>query len=159
MTTNKVLYTDGRDVTVTDSTLQVKSTTYNLDGITRYGLFTIIPDRLPAIMILGVGILLLIAGGLHLISSNMISDFNIRGNEVSANTIALWIGGGFMLIGLLVAVAMHKRYAVRITTAEGEKDAVVSRKKEYVAQIVNALNDADKFFRGRRGTTPTYATL
>jgi hypothetical protein len=31
---------------------------------------------------------------------------------------------------------------VRISTAEGEKNAVVSNKKEYIAQIVNALDNA-----------------
>lgn len=158
MATNKVLYTDGRDVTVTDSTLQVKKTTYNLNGITQYGLFTITPDRLPAIMLLGIGILLLIAGWLQLIPPNMVSDFDINGRTMSANVAASWVGGGLILIGILVAVAIRKRYSVRITTAEGEKDAVVSRKKEYVAQIVNALNEAYKFLRGKHGTS-TYATV
>ena len=37
---------------------------------------------------------------------------------------------------------VRERYAVRIATAEGEKNAVVSEKKEYITQIVDALNEA-----------------
>jgi len=46
------------------------------------------------------------------------------------------------MLGLIVMVIVRERYAVRIATAEGEKNAVVSNKKEYIAQIVNALNEA-----------------
>ena len=45
------------------------------------------------------------------------------------------------LLGLLILTVERERYAVRIATAEGEKNAVVSEKKEYIAQIVEALNE------------------
>ncbi len=35
-----------------------------------------------------------------------------------------------------------ERYAVSITTAEGERNVVVSDRKEYITQIVHALNEA-----------------
>ena len=47
-----------------------------------------------------------------------------------------------VLIGILILASAHERYAVRIGTAEGEKNAVVSRKREYIAQIVDAINHA-----------------
>jgi xanthosine utilization system XapX-like protein len=61
------------------------------------------------------------------------------------NTLALWIGAGLALIGLIILLMARERYAVRIQTAEGEKNAVVSYKREYVAQIVDALNTAFDF--------------
>ena len=50
--------------------------------------------------------------------------------------------GALALIGIIVLAIVRERYAVRIATAEGEKNAVVSDKKEYISQIVNALNEA-----------------
>ena len=37
---------------------------------------------------------------------------------------------------------LGERYAVSITTAEGEKNVVISKRKEYITQIVHALNEA-----------------
>ena len=42
---------------------------------------------------------------------------------------------------------IRQRYAVRIATAEGEKDVVVSSRKEYIQQIVDALNRAYNYIR------------
>ena len=41
MSLDKVLYTDGRGITVTDSTFQVNKTSYQLNGIIKHGLLTI----------------------------------------------------------------------------------------------------------------------
>ena len=48
MVTGKILYTDGHDVTVTDSFFQVKKTSYQLNGITKHDFLILHPDRLPA---------------------------------------------------------------------------------------------------------------
>ena len=44
MTTEKIIYTDGHDVVVTDTTLKVKNTAYRINGITKLSLWTIHPD-------------------------------------------------------------------------------------------------------------------
>ena len=54
---------------------------------------------------------------------------DINGEQVSANTVAMWAGGALALIGIIVSLLVRERYAVRIATAEGEKNAVVSEKK------------------------------
>ena len=66
----------------------------------------------------------------------------INGDVVTANTVAIWTGAALALIGVLILAIVRERYAVRIATAEGEKNAVVSDKKEYISQIVDALNVA-----------------
>ncbi|MBL0742954.1 DUF6232 family protein [Chryseolinea lacunae] len=142
MIPDKVLYTDGRGITVTDSTFQVKNMSYRLNGITKHGLSTLAPERLPGILLVGMGILIGLFGLLKLIPSTMIEDVQINGTFYTANYLALWIGAGLLLFGLIVMAIVRERYAVRIATAEGEKNAVVSNKKEYIAQIVNALNEA-----------------
>lgn len=140
MTPDKVIYTDGRDVTVTDSTLKVKNTSYNLSGITKLTLWTIHPDRWPAIVLLLLGLTAAVLGFMRLIPA----DINLETNEgiVSGNTLALWVGIALAIIGVLILALAKDRYAVRIGTAEGEKNAVVSDKREYIAQIVDAIHSA-----------------
>jgi len=161
MIPDKILYTDGHDVVVTDSTFQVRKTEYRLNGITKHGLLVLRADRLPGILIFTLGAVLALCGLLKLISPSMINDVLINGSYVSANTMALWIGLGLALIGIIVMAAVRERYAVRIATAEGEKNAIVSHKKEYIAQIVDALNKAITYLHV--STTPvgttTYVTV
>jgi hypothetical protein len=142
MIPDKVLYTDGRGITVTDSTFQVKKMSYQINGITNHGLLILRPERLPGMLLLIVGFIVAVTGILNLIPATFIPDMKIKDGYVSANIIAMWTGGALALIGLLILVIVRERYAVRIATAEGEKNAVVSDKKEYISQIVNALNEA-----------------
>ena len=142
MIPDKVLYTDGRGITVTDSTFQVNKTSYNIEGITRHGMFIHRPERLPGMLLLIVGFIVAVIGILNLIPAGLIADMNVNGEQVSANVLAIWVGGALALIGLILLAVVREKYAVRIATAEGEKDAVVSDKKEYITQIVNALNEA-----------------
>lgn len=142
MIPNKVIYTDGRGITVTDSTFQVNKTSYHINGITKHGLMIIRPERLPGLLLLIVGFLVAMIGILGLIPASLIGGMQIGNELVSANVVAMWVGAGVALLGLLILAIVRERYAVRIATAEGEKNAVVSNKKEYIAQIVNALDDA-----------------
>ncbi len=142
MIPDKVLYTDGRGVTVTDSTFQVNKTSYQINGIMKHGLFVMRPERLPGMLLLIVGFIVAVIGILNLIPQSFIPDMRINNEYVTANTVAMWAGGAVALIGLLILAIVRERYAVRIATAEGEKNAVVSDKKEYISQIVNALNEA-----------------
>ncbi|HYI76684.1 MAG TPA: DUF6232 family protein [Chryseolinea sp.] len=142
MPLDKVLYTDGRGITVTDSTFQVNKTSYQLNGIIKHGLLIIRPERSPGMLMLIVGFIVLVIGMLSLIPVSIVPNMEINGEHVTANTVAMWAGGAIALIGILVLVIVRERYAVRIATAEGEKNAVVSEKKEYITQIVDALNEA-----------------
>jgi hypothetical protein len=142
MIQDKVIYTDGRGITVTDSTFQVNKTSYRISGITKHGLMIIRPERVPGLLLLIVGFLVAMVGILNLIPASFIADMRFGDQDVSANTVAVWSGAAIALIGLLILAIVRERYAVRIATAEGEKNAVVSDKKEYISQIVNALDDA-----------------
>lgn len=140
MTPDNVIYTDGRDVTVTDSTLKVKNTSYNLSGITKLTLWTIRPDRWPGILLLLLGLTAMVLGFMNLVPAQM--NLETDSGVVNSNTLAIWIGIALTVIGILILASAHERYAVRIGTAEGEKNAVVSTKREYIAQIVDAINRA-----------------
>ena len=60
MTTERILYTDGHDVTVTDSVIRVRKQFYRLDGITRHGFAIIRPNLIPGIIIAALGFIAVI---------------------------------------------------------------------------------------------------
>jgi hypothetical protein len=140
MTQDKLIYTDGHDVVVTESTFKVKNATYRLNGITKLCLWTIRPDRWPAVLALLIGLAAVVCGVMGVIPAdvNMATD----GGYVTGNELALYIGAGLALVAIIALAVSKERYAVRIGTAEGEKNAVVSRKREYISQIVDALHSA-----------------
>jgi hypothetical protein len=143
MTTEKVIYTDGRDVTVTDSSLKVKNTCYQISGITKLGMWTIKPHRAPGILLMIIGIAAIVFGYMKMVPSDL--SLTTNNGSIDSNQLALWIGAGLLLIGIIAVAVSRQRYAVRIATAEGEKNAVVSEKREYITQIIDALNRAFHF--------------
>jgi hypothetical protein len=140
MATDKVIYTDGHDVLVTDTTFKVKNTSYRLNGITKLCMWTIRPDRWPSVLVLLLGLGSAVLGYLGYLPPEWVltTDYG----SFTANDIALWGGLALTIIGLLALSLSKERYAVRIATAEGEKNAVVSYKREYISQIVDALHSA-----------------
>ena len=149
MVPDRVIYTDGHDVTVTDSSLQVNKAVYKLNGIIKHGLYILRPQRLPGILMVTLGLIVMFAGLLKLIPSTWINDTIIRDTLVSGNTIAMVIGASLAFLGVLLLGIIRQRYSVRIATAEGEKDVVVSSRKEYIQQIVDAINSAYNYIRNQ----------
>lgn len=137
---DKILYSDGRNVVVTDSALKIKNTSYRLNGITNLCMWTIRPHRWPGVLLITLGLLVAASGYLNLLPSEM--NFNTEDGYLGANMLAMYIGAGLILIGLPALAFTKERYAVRIATAEGEKNAVVSSRREYIAQIVDAIHSA-----------------
>ncbi len=148
MIPDKVIYTDGRDVVVTDSTFKVKNTAYRLNGITKLCMWTIRPDRWPAVLLMLLGIAAAVLGYLGMLPSDWVVDAN--GSPLSANVIALWSGVGLFLLGILILAVSKERYAVRIATAEGEKNALVSYRRDYISQIVDAIHSAFDLTHGNQ---------
>ncbi|HTE34762.1 MAG TPA: DUF6232 family protein [Chryseolinea sp.] len=142
MIPDKVIYTDGHQVTVTDSEFHVKNANYKLNGLINHGLYVVRPSPLPTIVLILIGLALIGLGFAKLVPSDMIKDVTIGGTLVSANTMAMAVGGFLALIGVLTIGLLRERYALRISTAEGERNVLVSPKKEYISQIVEAITSA-----------------
>ena len=139
---DKVFYTDGHEVTVTDTSFKVNRKEYKLLGITRHGLLTIKPHRAPGIFIAIIGLLVLVIGAYELLPSGSLQDVRMLNRWISANDIAVFSGGLIALAGMSFAILVKPKYAVRISTAEGESNAVISKHQEYVRQIIDGLNRA-----------------
>ena len=143
MDTNKILYyTDGHEVMITDSGFKVKKTLYQLNGITRHGLSVIYPPRAPFAMLIIIGAMLFACGAINLLPASWGTTVNILGFALLVNSVVMAAGVILLIAGLIIMFMSREKYAVRIFTAEGEKNVVVSRSREYISQIVDALNRA-----------------
>src|SRR5258706_3573610 len=142
MTTEEVLYADGHEVTVTESSFKVRKTMYQLKGIIHHDFLVIHPHRIPALMIMLIGALTILLGTLRFVPKNSLPAFQFLSMEISENTAAIVLGAWLLMIGTVILSFAKERYAIRLATAEGEKNVLVSKRKEYVAQILDALNRA-----------------
>ena len=142
MTTERILYTDGHEVTVTESFIKVKKSLYQLNGITRHSLFVIQPQRLVPFVIVVLGAIMIPLGALGVIPAGIIPYIHYHSIVMDANFAAVVLGCLMIFGGLTVMGLMRENYAIRISTAEGEKNLVVSPEKEYITQILDAMNHA-----------------
>lgn len=140
MATEEIFYTDGQDVVVTMSTLQVKDKFYRLKAITKHGLAILHPVRLPGLIVFIAGIVLSVMGLANSFTEMIPASWSPLGEPLTVNAVAQWFGVLIAMGGLGLTVALRERYAVRIDTPDGERLAVVSAKREQILEIVNALN-------------------
>ena len=123
MSQEQVFYSDGAGVRVSSSRLIVEATTYALSGITSVSAVRLKAKRGPAIWTTIIGLLLAVIG--------------------FTTTAALGIVGIVILaIGVLWFFLIKDNFVVRIHTAGGETDAVISTDESYIQKIIAALNDA-----------------
>lgn len=142
MATEEIFYTDGQDVVVTLSTLQVKDRFYRLKAIRKHGMAILEPVRLPGLIVFICGVVLSIMGMSNSFDSTVPASWSITGDPMAFNTVAQWVGVLLAMGGLMLTIALRERYAVKIDTHDGEELAVVSTKREQIMEIVSALNRA-----------------
>jgi len=142
MATEEIFYTDGQDVVVTLSTLQVKDRFYRLKAIKHPVMAILQPMRLPGLLVFIAGVVLSVMGLASTFTEMLPASWSPTGEPMSLNVVAQWFGVLMAMGGLMLTVALRERYAVKIDTQEGEQLAVVSTKREQVVEIISALNRA-----------------
>ncbi|HCW06778.1 MAG TPA: hypothetical protein DGG95_05370 [Cytophagales bacterium] len=143
METNKILYyTDGHEVMITDSGFRVKKTTYQLNGITRHGFSIIYPTRMPFTIPMVAGAIVFICGALNYVPSFWVKSVTLFNMTMPINFLVMTLGLLFFIPSMIMVLRLKEKYAVKIFTAEGEKNVVVSQSREYISQIIDALNRA-----------------
>ena len=140
MSAEKLLYTDGHKVTVTDTTFRVDKNLYHLEGIIGHDFRVITPSRIPVLLLVSVGLALLLMGFFDLAPGNL-KNLDL-GNYVLTARLLSVIGATIFLAGVVLLITEKKKYGVQIVTAEGVKEVIVSKKKEYVVMIDEALTKA-----------------
>lgn len=142
MATEEIFYTDGQDVVVTQSTLQVKDRFYRLKAIKQHGMAILQPVRLPGLLLFIAGVVLSVMGLANSFTEMLPASWSPTGEALSVNVVAQWFGVLMAMGGLMLTVALRERYAVKLDTPEGEEIAIVSTQREQIMEIVSALNRA-----------------
>jgi len=142
MATEEIFYTDGQDVVVTLSTLQVKDRFYTLRQIKKHGMTILQPVRLPGVIVFIAGVVLSTMGLAGAFTELVPASWSPTGEPFSASIVAQWLGVLMAMGGLMLTVALRERYAVKLDTPDGEQLAIVSTKREQILEIVSALNRA-----------------
>lgn len=144
MKEEEIIYTDGHGVKITSDKFYAEKDEYNLDGITKIDLQRIPASNAPGITLFILGFLAIVAGSLDVFA-------NIRYSAeeaiyvIDTNMVSIGIGVALIVGGIIWMIVAKDKYAVEIRTAEGEKQPIVSRSREYVALIVTSLKKA--YFR------------
>lgn len=141
METEEIFYTDGQDIVVTLSTLQVRDRFYSLRSIRKHSMAILQPARLPGVIMFIVGVAVALCGMAGAFPVDLVERTGFA-SGVDTNQVAQWTGTGLTVLGLVISVMLRERYAIRIATDEGEQDAVISTKREYIREILDALNRA-----------------
>ena len=144
MIADKIFYADAHHhVIVTDSTFIVKDKEYFIPSIRDHIIKEVKPVPVLGSLVTVVGVALALLGMFQLISFDFIPAVNFAGTTIDAHWWVVLAGTVLMFGGLILIVLVKPRYALHISTAQGaEDDVIVSPKREYIKQIIDALNRA-----------------
>ena len=137
-----VIYTDGHGIKVTSTEFITHKANYLIAGISDVRMHLIKASKTPGILLIVLGIIGMVAGAMHLLSTVDIPPSYVGNILMTPNRLVFAIGAVLLLLGVLLVVLMRDKYAVKILTAEGEKEPVVSPRQDYINQIVTAVQNA-----------------
>ncbi|MBE4950612.1 DUF6232 family protein [Chryseobacterium culicis] len=117
-TQNETIFYHDSSIKVTQSRFITYSKTYTMRNISSVYIFEIIKSKNKALLLIILGFLLLFS------------------KEI------FWLGIIVLILGFWWIYTIKNEYAVRISTNAGEVNSIVSKDKDYIQKIVNALNEA-----------------
>mgnify|MGYP001545492581 CR=1 FL=1 len=109
MATEEIFYTDGEDVVVTLSTLQVKDRFYRLKQVRKHGMAILHPVRLPGLLVFIAGVVLSIMGLSNTFNEMIPASWSPTGEPRTVNVVAQWFGGLMAMGGLVLTIALRER--------------------------------------------------
>lgn len=115
---NEINFYQDVNVTVTQSRYITNSKTYAMRNISSVHTFEIVKSKTLPFILIAVGLLFA-----------LIEDARI-------------IGFILLAVGFITLFLIENEFAVRISTNSGEVNSIVSKDKNYVQKIVDALNNA-----------------
>src|SRR5690349_12673702 len=114
METEEIFYTDGQDIVVTLSTLQVRDRFYSLKNIKKHSMAILQPARLPGIIVFITGVAVALCGMANALPGEWIGQIGIFPETTDTNFVAQWVGTVLTVLGLILTVMLRERYAVRL---------------------------------------------
>lgn len=127
MSTQETIYYQDESIIVTNTRAVLGTKTYAMANITSVSMGVIPANRVPGIVLALIG--LAIAG----------CACSVVGKDAAS---VIVFGLIVLGLGIAIAAAPKTRYVVKIGSASGEANALVSKDKEYIQKIVNAVNEA-----------------
>lgn len=124
----EVTYYQDQHVAITNTRARLGSKTYTMANITSVSMGELPPNRTPAWIVMIVGVLI---GG-------CVATQQESGAMVGGIVLGLLIVG----VGIAIAVSAKPRYVVRIGSASGEANALMSPDRKHIEEIVAAMNKA-----------------
>lgn len=141
----KTVYTDGKKVTITGYSLRVGKRLFPFEDLVRYGMARIAPTRLPSILFMSLGAAVAALEYFRLIPEDVyywVPVMRIAGYEVPQHLLVFSTGALLFFIGVVSMAVVPIRYAVRITNNMGTMNVIVSRRRDYIERIVDAIGTA-----------------
>jgi len=133
MSTRETTYYQDSNIMVTNIRAVLGSKTYVMANVTSVSMGQIPANRDGGIVFVMGGLLL----PLMCFGCSFIDKFS------SDNLLfAIIIGGLCAGLGVFLAYAAKPQYVVRIGSASGESNALISNDRDYIQKIVNAVNEA-----------------
>jgi hypothetical protein len=135
---DSVIYTDGHGTRVTDHEFVTGDSTYSIEGIIDARINQVERAKLPAIFCMLIGLVLAGLGFMRRLDER---ELNMGSFSITPNMLAI-VAGIILVLAAILMLSRNRKYAVHITTAEGEREPIISTRKDYIRQIVEALNNA-----------------
>jgi len=124
MTTERTFYSDEKGVRITSVRAIFGRKTYVMANITSVATAENPAKRTPGIIFAILGLIILVA------------CISFKSGE------GVIVGAVLLGLGILIAAIAKPTYHVKITSASGEEEPTSSKDKEYIHNIVTALNEA-----------------
>lgn len=134
----EVIYTDGHGVKITEKRLYTEEKAYLLEGITSVQLKKRPASILHGMLLLFLGVICLAGGGFGVFDYQQV-EIGETLYRLDINLILQITGVVLILLGILSYVIKKDRYSVLIGTAEGLREPVISKSREYTSYIVSVL--------------------
>lgn len=125
-------YFSEKNVKITSTRAIIFDQTYSMANITSVSTKELHPNQSFGIILMLVGMLFSLCG--------LPGLFNLT--EGSSILLTFFVGGVIALVFGIYLIATSKRYAVRLGSASGETNALISKDQDYIQNIVDALNQA-----------------
>ena len=118
------------NVTVTQARFIVDGQTYAMQGVTSVRRSLVQPSKLWPIITVLLGVIAVLV------------SFALFSNSIGAGIVFLLIGAGFIAGGVFWFRSLKATHFVILNSASGESRALWSTNEPYIAQVVDALNNA-----------------